>query len=159
MIEQLLDDLAPWYELWRDMAGLYTTRLYEKLKEIWLSLGGEPVPLPVFLRACGQRGIPINGTGGTGLLPGLDEEIQVAWQKQLGDRWTQPVLKMTGEDTAFLRSHFQFRRMKAFDNMAPDLQNLRSRCRITLERELEPVTGGNPSRLYQMAALLSRLVS
>jgi hypothetical protein len=122
IIEQLLGDLAPWYELWRDMAGLYTTRLHEKLKEVWLSLGGEPVPLPVFLRACSQRGLPINGTGGTGLLPGLEEEIQVAWQKQLGDRWTQPVLKMTEEDTAFLRSHFQFRRMKAYDNMAPDLQ-------------------------------------
>lgn len=122
MIEQMLDDLAPWYDLWRDIAGLFTTRLHESLQQIWQSLGGQPVPLPVFLRACSKKGVPIQSTGGTGLVSGLEEEIQQAWRKQLGDRWTQPVVQLTAEDTAFLRSNFSFRRMKSFDNMAPDVQ-------------------------------------
>ena len=122
MIEQMLDDLAPWYDLWRDIAGLFTTRLHESLQQIWQSFGGQPVPLPVFLRACSRKGVPIQSTGGTGLVPGLEEEIQRAWRNQLGDRWTQSVVQLTKEDTAFLRSNFSFRRMKSFDNMAPDVQ-------------------------------------
>src|SRR5689334_5695855 len=122
MIEQMLDDLAPWYDLWRDIAGLFTTRLHESLQQVWQSFGGQPVPLPVFLRACSRKGVPIQSTGGTGLVPGLEEEIQQAWRKQLGDRWTQSVVHLTEEDTAFLRSNFSFRRMKSFDNMAPDVQ-------------------------------------
>jgi hypothetical protein len=122
MIEQMLDDLAPWYDLWRDMAGLFTTRLHESLQQVWQSLGGQPVPLPVFLRACSNKGMPFKATAGTGLVLSLEEEIQEAWRKQLGDRWTEPVVTLTKEDTSFLRSNFQFRRMKSFDNMAPDIQ-------------------------------------
>jgi hypothetical protein len=122
MIEQMLDDLSPWYDLWRDIAGLFTTRLHETLQEVWQSLGGKPVSLPVFLHACSKRLIPIQATGGTGLVPGLEEEIQRAWRNQLGDRWTQPEVQLTEEDTAFLRKNFTFRRMKSYDNMAPDIQ-------------------------------------
>jgi hypothetical protein len=35
-------------------------------------------------------------------------------------------VQLTPEDTAFLRNNFSFRRMKAFDNMAPDLQIMAS---------------------------------
>lgn len=122
MIEQMLDDLAPWYDLWRDMAGLFTTRLHGSLQQVWQSLGGQPVPLPVFLQACSKKGVPFKSTGGTALVHGLEDEIQEAWQKQLGDRWTEPVVTLTKEDTSFLRSNFKFRRMKSFDNMAPDVQ-------------------------------------
>jgi hypothetical protein len=122
MIEQLLDDLTPWYELWRDMAGLYATRLHESLHRIWQSLGGKPVPLPVFLRACTNSAFPFKATGGTALTLGLEEEIQAAWRKQLGDRWTAPVVTLTEDDTFFLRRNFRFRRMNSFDNMAPDIQ-------------------------------------
>jgi hypothetical protein len=122
VIEQMLDDLEPWYELWRDMAGLFATRLHESFRQVLLSLGGQAVPLPVFLRACSKQAIPFKMTGGTGLVLGLEEEIQAAWRKQLGDRWTEPVVTLTKEDTSFLRSNFKFRRMKSFDNMAPDIQ-------------------------------------
>ena len=122
MIEQLLDDLAPWYDLWRDMAGLFTTRLHESLRQIWQSLGAQSIPLPMFLRACSNKSVPIQSTGGTGLVHGLEDEIQEAWRKQLGDRWTQPVVTLTEEDTSFLRNNFKFRRMRSFDNMAPDVQ-------------------------------------
>src|SRR4029077_9787543 len=101
MIEQILDDLAPWYELWRDMAGLFATRLHESLQKVWQSLGGQPVPLPIFLRACSNKGIPFKATAGTGLVLGLEEEIQEAWREQLGDRWTEPVVTLTEEDTSF----------------------------------------------------------
>ncbi len=122
MMEQMLDDLAPWYELWRDMAGLYTTRLHEELKQVWMTLGGRPVPLPVFLRACAAKAMPIKATGGTGFLAEVEEEIQRVWREQLGERWIQPVVQLTEQDTSFIRNNFKFRRMRSFDNMAPDVQ-------------------------------------
>jgi hypothetical protein len=122
MIEQMLEDLAPWYELWRDIAGLYTTRLHAALNHVWMTLGERPVPLPVFLRACAAKAMPIQSTGGTGLLAELEEEIQQVWREQLGERWGQPVVQLTEQDTSFIRSNFKFRRMRSFDNMAPDVQ-------------------------------------
>jgi hypothetical protein len=122
MIDQLQEDARPWYELWRDMAGLYATRLHGSLQQVWRDLGGKPVPLPLFLRACKDHGLPLGFGGGAGVVYELEKEIQEAWDKQLGDRWTQPVVSLTEADTAFLRSNFSFRRMKSFDNMAPDIQ-------------------------------------
>jgi hypothetical protein len=122
MIEQLLEDAQPWYELWRDLAGLYATRLHDSLQRVWRTLGGSPVPLPLFLRACKDQGLPFGFGGGTGIVYELEKEIQEAWEKQIGDRWTEPVVSLTKADTAFLRSNFSFRRMKSFDNMAPDIQ-------------------------------------
>jgi hypothetical protein len=122
VIEQLQDDLAPWYEFWRDLAGLYATRLHESLQKIWQGLGATPVPLPVFFRACRDRAFPFSATGGTGLSLSLDHEIQQAWRQQLGERWTRSVVNLTNDDLSFLRRNFRFRRMKSFDNMAPDIQ-------------------------------------
>jgi hypothetical protein len=122
VIDQLLHDLAPWYELWRDLAGCYATRLHTSLQKIWQSLGASPVPLPVFLRACQDDFLPFAATGGTGLMLDLDGEIQQAWRVQLAERWTQPTVKLTPDDTAFVRRNFRFQRMKSFDNMAPDFQ-------------------------------------
>jgi hypothetical protein len=122
MIDQMEQDARPWYELWRDMAGLYATRLHGSLQQVWNNLGGKPVPLPLFLRACKDHGLPLGFGGGAGVVYELEKEIQEAWDKQLGDRWTQPVVSLTEADTSFLRDNFQFRRMKSFDNMAPDIQ-------------------------------------
>lgn len=113
VMEQLLVDAAPWYEFWRDLAGLYATRLHQALLESWRAMGGKPVPLPAFWPAIVK---------GWRRLPEVEEEVQQAWQKQLGDRCRLPSVSLTDEDTAFLRNSFDLRRMKAFDNMSPDLQ-------------------------------------
>lgn len=113
VMEQLVNDAAPWYDLWRDLAGLYATRLHQCIQKGWRSMGAKPVPLPIFwpviLHAWGQ-------------LPYLEEEIQQAWLRQLGDRCHDPLVSLTPEDLGFLRNNFSLRRMKAFDNLAPDLQ-------------------------------------
>jgi hypothetical protein len=112
-MEQLADDAAPWYDLWRDMAGLYATRMHQWIQESWRSMGAKPVPLPVFwpvfMKAWSR-------------LPSLESEIQQAWDRQLGSRCVEPVVSLTAEDLGFLRNNFSLRRMKAFDNLAPDLQ-------------------------------------
>jgi hypothetical protein len=113
VMEQLLNDAAPWYDLWRDMAGLYATRLHQCIQKSWRSMGTKPVPLPIFWPAIVQA---------WGQLTPLEEEIQQAWQRQLGDRCHQPLVSLTREDLGFLRHNFSLRRMKAFDNLAPDLQ-------------------------------------
>jgi len=112
-VEQLLVDAAPWFDLWRDLAGLYATRLHQGMKEGWKEMGEKPIPLPLFLPAILKA---------WGRMSDLDKEIQEAWAKQLGDRFLQPVVSLTEDDTAFIRKGFQFKRMKAFDNMSPDLQ-------------------------------------
>lgn len=113
VMEQLMNDAAPWYDLWRDVAGLYATRLHHFVQESWRSLGGQPMPLPVFWPTITQA---------WGQLAPLEEEIQQAWHRQIGNRCHQPIVALTHEDLGFLRNNFSLRRMKAFDNLAPDLQ-------------------------------------
>ena len=113
VMEQLLNDAAPWYDLWRDLAGLYATRMHQHLHKSWQSRGAKPVPLPLFWPAILQT---------ESLLSHLEEEIQQAWHRQLGERCHEPVVSLKQEDLSFLRNHFFLRRMKAFDNLSPDLQ-------------------------------------
>lgn len=113
VIEQLLNDAAPWYDLWRDMAGLYATRMHQHIQETWQSWGAKPVPLPIFGSAILQA---------ENMLIPLEEEIQQAWQRQIGDRCHQSLVSLRHDDLEFLRRDFSFRRMKAFDNLSPDLQ-------------------------------------
>jgi hypothetical protein len=112
-VEQLLNDAAPWFDLWRDLAGLYATRLHQGMRKHWADMGQKPVPLPLFLPSILKA---------WGEMSKLDQEIQQAWAEQLGDRRHQSVVALTEDDTQFLRKRFKFRRMKAFDNMSPDLQ-------------------------------------
>lgn len=112
-VERLLNDAAPWFDLWRDIAGLYATRLHQSMKASWMEIGGKPVPVPLFLPSI------LKAWKG---LSELESEIQKAWGEQLGDRHSESIVTLTEEDTGFLRRKFEFRRMKAFDNMAPDLQ-------------------------------------
>lgn len=113
VMEQLLNDAVPWYDLWRDVAGLYATRLHDSIRDSWQSLGQKPVPLPLFWPSMLKA---------WALLPNIEQEIQQAWHHQLGDRSHESLVLLTEEDTGFLRKNFSLRRMKAFDNMAPDLQ-------------------------------------
>jgi hypothetical protein len=112
-VEQLLDDAAPWFDFWRDLAGLYAARLHQGMRKHWADMGQKPVPLPLFLPSILKA---------WGEMSKLDQEIQQAWAEQLGDRCHQSVVALTADDTQFLRKRFKFRRMKAFDNMSPDLQ-------------------------------------
>ncbi|HTF66874.1 MAG TPA: lantibiotic dehydratase [Edaphobacter sp.] len=112
-VEQLLEDAAPWFDFWRDLAGLYATRLHEGMRKHWDDMGQKPVPLPLFLPSILKA---------WGEMSKLDQEIQQAWAEQLGDRCHQSVVTLIEDDTQFLRKRFKFRRMKAFDNMSPDLQ-------------------------------------
>jgi aryl carrier-like protein len=112
-MEQLLEDAVPWYDLWRDMAGLYATRLHESMEQAVQGMGQKSIPLPMFWSAIVKA---------QKQLAAIETEIQKTWHKQLGDRSNQPVVVLTQEDTAFLRNNFRFRSMKAFDNLSPDLQ-------------------------------------
>ncbi len=111
--EQLTREAAPWYDLWRDLAGLYATRLHRAVQEKSRSLGQKRMPLlrfgPALLEAWAQ-------------LPELESEIQQAFHAQMGDRLERTRVTLTPDDLSFLRRAFQFRRMKAFDNIAPDFQ-------------------------------------
>jgi hypothetical protein len=122
VVEQATKDLAPWYELWRDLVGLYAIRMHQAIRPIWEGFGQRLVPVPAFVRSCGQAGFPLGISGGTNLWPDVEQEIQDAWQQQLGDRASQPEIQLTEEDAAFVRRNFELIRLRGFDNMAPDLQ-------------------------------------
>ena len=123
LVEQLVGDLAPWYELWRDLAGLYATRLWERVVPVWRELSsGGPVRLPALLRELARRGLPLDRTGGVGIPAELEPEIQRAWAEQLGDRSGAAEVELTPDDLAFVRRRFSLSRMKAFDWPAPDVQ-------------------------------------
>jgi Lantibiotic dehydratase, N terminus len=113
VMDQLLNDATPWCDLWRDLAGLYASRMYQCAQERFRSGGSKPIPLAAFWPTLIQT---------LGHLSSLENEIQQAWDKQLGERWRQPLASLTREDLAFVRNNFFLRRMKAFDNLSPDLQ-------------------------------------
>ena len=119
-IDAVTVELAPWYETWRDIAGLYATRLHDRLAAI-----ANPARTLSFARlmaACRERRFPFEAFGGIGLTPEVDRELQAAWQDQLGDRMGQREVVLTADDLAFVRQRFAFRRMKSCDVPAPDLQ-------------------------------------
>jgi hypothetical protein len=121
-VEQATADLAPWYELWRDLAGLYASRIGETLRPIRDSLGAGPVTLAAFFDACREARADLWKHGGTGMAPEIYDQVQEAWQAQLGPRMDQREVALTADDLSFLRRRFAFERMRAFDNPAPDLQ-------------------------------------
>ena len=131
LIEQLVSDLAPWYELWRDLAALYATRALEVLVPVWRELSAAgAVRLPVFLEAAARAGLPIGRTGGIGAFPGLEAEIQAAWRDELGGRRDDPEIALSERDLSFLRRRFEFRRMRAYDWPAPDVQVIGDRTTV-----------------------------
>jgi hypothetical protein len=135
-VEQATRDLAPWYEMWRDLAALYATRIGAVLRPIWRSLAdeGRPVSLARFFDACRVRRVDFWRHGGTGMVPELDGEIQTAWTEQLGDRARLREVELSEDDLAFVRRRFSFDRMRAFDLPAPDLQ--------IVARDVEAIAAG-----------------
>lgn len=122
VIDQVENDLAPWFDLWRDFGGLYATRMHEALLPIWQSLGGKPVPVPLFLRACDDQGFFLTVSGGSRLWPEVEREVQQAWREELGDQFAASEITLTNEQLKFVSKRFRFSRLKAFDNPSPDLQ-------------------------------------
>lgn len=140
-VELVSQDLAPWFELWKDLAGLYATRIHERLGKLFEEAGGRQMPMPQLLAACAKAGLPVAKEGGSGLLPAVESEIQAAWHEQLGSRASQREVQLTSEDLAFVRNRFRFRRMKAFDVPAPDLQLAASSREALARGEFVPVLG------------------
>ncbi|HLJ27406.1 MAG TPA: hypothetical protein VKY85_11905 [Candidatus Angelobacter sp.] len=122
VMEQLQNDLAPWFGLWRDLAGLYATRMHAGILPIWEKLGAKPVPLPVFLRACHEQGLPLTVSGGARMWPEVEREVQQAWCDELGTRYAGPEITLTEDQMKFVGKRFKFTRLKAFDNPSPDVQ-------------------------------------
>ena len=114
-------DLAPWLELWRDLASLWATRLYDALAPPCRELGPRP-RLDEVLAATAAAGLPLGKSGGQGLLAALDDEIQTAWSEQLGARASQAEVALTDDDLTFVRRRFTLRRMRDGDLPAPDVQ-------------------------------------
>jgi hypothetical protein len=123
LIEQLTRDLAGWYELWRDLAGLFATRLFEALRPHHerLAAGGR-VRLSALFAALAEAGLPLERSGGVGLVRGLEPQIQAAWSEVLGARAEEREVELGAAELEFLRRRFTFSRMKAFDWPAPDVQ-------------------------------------
>ena len=121
-IELATRDLAPWYEMWRDLAGIHATRIHTRLVGVLRDLGGRDVTLAHFLGACERAGLPLGKNGGGGLAGEVEQEVQAAWQEQLGGRAGERDITLRDDDLDFLRRRFEVRRMRSFDNPAPDFQ-------------------------------------
>ena len=116
-----LSDLDPWFEMWRDLVGLYAGAAYERLRPILAATGGRAA-WPRFMKSCDDARLPLSQTGGLGIAPRLAAEIQTAWTAQLGERWRAREVILTTEDLSFVRRRWSPARMKAYDLPAPDVQ-------------------------------------
>jgi hypothetical protein len=123
VLEQLEGDLAPWYELWRDLCGAYAAGLLRALQPVWRSCADRGVVrLAAFIAAVERAGIPLSRSGGIGAPRSLEAELQRAWHEQLGDRVGLPDVTLTPDDLGFVRRRFEVRRIRGFDWPAPDIQ-------------------------------------
>jgi hypothetical protein len=124
LIDQLEQDLVPWYELWRDLGGAYAGALLESIRPVFeAAAGGQPLPLPRFLDALDRAGMPLSRTGGVGLPRTLEADLQRAWDAQMGERHLLPELELNGDDLAFVRRAFRVRRLRGYFGWpAPDVQ-------------------------------------
>jgi hypothetical protein len=131
VIEQLTRDLAGWYELWRDLNGLYASRFFDELRKHYdrVAAGG-PVRLSALFAAAAEGGIPLERTGGVGIVRGLEQKIQVAWSEVLGARAADREVVLGPVELEFLRRSFTFSRMLAFDWPAPDVQLIADEARL-----------------------------
>jgi hypothetical protein len=122
LAEQATARLEAFYALWRDLAALFAHRASRSLRAVHQAFGRPRVPLPAFLAACARQELPYLLHSGCGMNVELDAEIQEAWSKQLGERWTQAQVDLTEADLGFIRERFSPPPMKAFDSPAPDFQ-------------------------------------
>jgi hypothetical protein len=123
LVEQVENDLAPWYELWRDLCGAYAAGLLAALTPLWTRCRERGlVRLPHLVAEAERSGIPLSRSAGIGVPPGLEARIQRAWSEQLGERSDVAEVELTAGDFGFLRGRMPLRRLRGFDWPAPDVQ-------------------------------------
>ncbi|HJT80213.1 MAG TPA: hypothetical protein VJ719_03365, partial [Chthoniobacterales bacterium] len=124
MFDEVVQQAAPWINLWRDCYAFVADRVSAGLRRL---LENSPrqdgrVPLPMFLRFCAERKMPLTGPGLVGFAHLAFHEVKAAFRELFQDRGGLNEWQFTEEDSQFVRRKFQYSSFDEFTYPSADLQ-------------------------------------
>jgi hypothetical protein len=124
MTDQLMTDIIPWLDLWRDTYAFVASRVASGLRSLLQSVpGGEgTVALPTFLRHCASMKMPLNGPGIVALAHIAFQEVKAVFRRLAQEHAIETEWELTGDDVAFVRRNFEFDSFDDYTFPAADLQ-------------------------------------
>lgn len=123
MADELANDAAPWFDLWRDTYAFVASRVAGTLRR-FLEAGSPNgvMPLPAFLKLCESQRLPLTSVGMVGPAVMAFAEVKAAFQAMLGDRATQPEVQLTQADCQFVQRAFDYPKFDEYTYPSADLQ-------------------------------------
>jgi hypothetical protein len=124
LINQVTTDAEPWIDLWRDNYAFVASRVAAGLRRILeqAPIHNGALPLPEFLRRCGDAQLPLEGAGMVALAHLAFREVRAAFAEKLSDRAHLPILELTTEDCHFVRQNFSYPKFDECTYPSADLQ-------------------------------------
>jgi hypothetical protein len=124
MVDQLIRDVEPWIDLWRDCYAFVASRVAAGLRNFFKTapLTNGAVPLPAFLRHCEMHKISLTGPGLVALAHIGFAEIKEAFTRLISQRPEASEWILTAEECHFVRRDFEFPKFDEYTFPSADVQ-------------------------------------
>jgi len=124
LVREVVDDAAPWIDLWRDSYAFIASRVAAGLRQILqVSAPNKAVmPLPQFLKACESANLSLTGPGLVALAHIAFQEVKNAFREQLRPHADKPEYLLTPADCEVVRRKFNYPKFDEYTYPSADLQ-------------------------------------
>lgn len=124
LAEELAQEAAPWFNLWRDSYAFVADRVAAGLRGLLQTAPRQngAVPLPAFLQHCAANKLPLTGPGMVVLAHLAFQEVKAAFREMVSARVETPEWELTADDCAFVQRRFKFEQFDGYTYPSADLQ-------------------------------------
>jgi len=124
LLNEPAEHAAPWIDLWRDCYAFVASRVAGALRSIFERTGGkaESIPLPMFLRACAEARLPLQGPGLVAPAVIAFQEVKAAFRERLRPHSSRQEYELTLEDCHVIRNNFSYAKFDEYTYPSADLQ-------------------------------------
>jgi hypothetical protein len=126
LLGEVPEQAAPWIDLWRDCYAFVADRVAAGLRGLLASSPGKagPIPLPMFIRHCASRKMPLTGPGLVGFAHLAFQEVKSTFREVFHDRAALELeeWEFTANDSEFVRRKFKYATFDEFTYPSADLQ-------------------------------------
>ncbi|MDQ3116341.1 MAG: hypothetical protein M3Q86_06980, partial [Verrucomicrobiota bacterium] len=124
LLNEVMDQAAPWIDLWRDNYAYVASRVAAGLRGLLeqAPLLDGAIALPAFLRHCAEMQMPITGPGMIAFAHLAFREVKAAFAERLQAHAGKAEYELTAGDCDFVRREFDYDRFDEYTYPSADLQ-------------------------------------
>jgi hypothetical protein len=124
LLNEVSEQAAPWINVWRDCYAFVADQVAAGLRVLMESAPEHsgPIPLPMFLRHCANRKMPLTGPGLVGFAHVAFQGVKSVFREVFQNRADLEEWEFTANDSQFVRQRFQYPSFDEFTYPSADLQ-------------------------------------